>query len=66
MHKAIAHHLLTDAQPPLSSRCPPVNFPQYYHVIIFSPDDMEYPSGQLWSAVLVLSTPTFLYSPVPH
>lgn len=53
MLKAIAHHLLTDAQP-VPQQWPPASFPQLYMLSIM-PHGMEHPLGPLGSTVPAVS-----------
>ena len=55
IHNAIAHHLLTDAQPIPKQ---PVAPTPASHPILMMSDGMKYPFSQLGSAVLGLSPPS--------
>ena len=60
MHSAIAHHPLTDAQPvPEEQLPPPSQLPLVYMLSMMS-YGMEYPFGQLGSAVLPVPPSDFL------
>lgn len=50
MHNAVAHHLLTDAQPD-SEQWPPASFPSPFYALSTTQYGLEYPFGQLGSVV---------------
>jgi len=63
MHKAIAHHPLTDAQPvPKHRLLSPDQLPLVYMFSMTS-HGTEHPFGQLGSAVLAVSPPRLLCTP---
>jgi len=60
-HSAIAHHLMTNAQPlPKQQLLPPSQLTPAYILSM-----MSYGFGQLESAVLSVSPPSFLCTPCP-
>ena len=59
MHNAIAHHSPTDAPlVPDQQSAPPSQLPSVY-ILGMTSYGMEYPFGQLGSAVLAVSPPNF-------
>ena len=59
MHNAIAHDLPTDAQLVPEQRSPPGQLPPVY-ILVMTSHGMQYPFGQLGSAALAVSPPSFL------
>ena len=60
MHSAIAHHLLTDAHPIPEQRSHPPDQLTPVDILSMTSYGMEYPFGQLGSAVLAVLPPSFL------
>lgn len=58
MHKAVAHHPLTDAQPVLRQQLPTLTNALFPICFCMMPYGTEHPFGQLRAAVLVLFPPS--------